>query len=89
MGSGLQKLSFEGKKGILIIFPEFCKGCGLCKEKCSHKVLDWSEQLGVNGTPIIHPVSMENCTACGRCETYCPDCAVLVEKKNSKNVTCP
>ncbi len=84
MGSGLDKLRFEGKKGFFNIFPEFCKGCGLCTEKCPHKVLNWSDELGIYGTPIIQPVSIEDCTACGLCEMYCPDCAIFIEKKNNK-----
>jgi len=43
-------------KALFTIFPGLCKGCGLCKEKCPEKALDWSSTLGVYGTPTISPM---------------------------------
>ncbi|NLB18341.1 MAG: 4Fe-4S binding protein [Syntrophomonadaceae bacterium] len=66
------------------IFPEYCKGCGLCKEKCPTDVIIWSEKLGVYGTPSVKPKDDESCIACSICEMVCPDCAIYIEKKPKK-----
>jgi 2-oxoglutarate ferredoxin oxidoreductase subunit delta len=79
-----RNLRFEGPKGWFIISPDLCKGCGLCKEKCPTAVLDWSEEPGVYGTPIMGAARLEQCIACGICELVCPDAAILVEKKDKK-----
>jgi 2-oxoglutarate ferredoxin oxidoreductase subunit delta len=60
-------------------FAKLCKGCGLCIEKCPKKCLSWSEELGIYGTPRVEP-DMKECTLCGICDLYCPDCAILIEK---------
>ena len=77
-------LSFEMEKANFHIFPYYCKGCGLCKEKCPNQVLVWSEELGVYGTPTVKPKDEESCIVCGICEMVCPDCAILIEKKAKK-----
>jgi len=69
----------EHAKGAHTLFPELCKGCGLCIVKCPEDALSWSDLLGVYGTPAV--VSSEKCTACGICQTVCPDCAIRVDKK--------
>ncbi|NLZ93770.1 MAG: ferredoxin family protein [Firmicutes bacterium] len=81
MSKNFRNLCFEGPKGYFNISPDLCKSCGLCKEKCPTDVLDWSEELGVYGSPMIEPVRMEQCTACGICQMVCPDAAILIEKK--------
>ncbi|RQD73246.1 MAG: 4Fe-4S dicluster domain-containing protein [Candidatus Syntrophonatronum acetioxidans] len=77
-------IRFIGKKGFFNIFPQLCKGCGLCKEKCPYDILDWSDELGIYGTPIVEPVDMDKCTACRLCENSCPDCAIFIEKIKKK-----
>jgi len=77
----------EAKKGFWTVFPELCKGCGLCIAKCPAKCMSWSDYLGVYGTPSVQ-IDPEKCTACGTCQLVCPDCAIAVvrkerEKKNS------
>lgn len=67
-------------KGIFHLFPSLCKGCGLCIEKCPVKTIGWSEELGLFGTPVVEPGHGKPCIACGKCETICPDCAILIEK---------
>ena len=44
------------------------------------KVIEWSRNLGVYGTPRIKP-RIEGCTVCGMCQMVCPDCAIQIEKK--------
>lgn len=70
----------ENEKGYFMMFPDLCKGCGLCIEKCPTKVIYWSEELGFMGTPAVKP-RMEGCIVCGMCQTVCPDTAIRIERK--------
>jgi len=74
----------EANKAVFHLFPELCKGCGLCKEKCPTGVLVWSDKLGVYGTPTVFLKDKEGCTGCGICQTVCPDCAIKVERVKRK-----
>lgn len=76
--------SYEMERANFHIFPEYCKGCGLCKEKCPTDVIVWSEKLGVYGTPAVKPKDEDSCIACMICEMVCPDCAISIEKKAKK-----
>jgi 2-oxoglutarate ferredoxin oxidoreductase subunit gamma len=80
-GQSFRQERIETPKAWLYISPDLCKGCGLCREKCPTSVLDWSQQLGVYGTPSIGPAHPGQCIACGLCQLVCPDAAILVEKK--------
>lgn len=77
-------VSFEMEKATFYIFPYYCKGCGLCKEKCPTSTLVWSDKLGVYGTPTVKPKDEDSCIACTICEMVCPDCAIRIEKKAKK-----
>ncbi|MCR4400190.1 MAG: 4Fe-4S binding protein [Syntrophomonadaceae bacterium] len=74
-------LSYDMEKAVFHLFPALCKGCGLCKEKCPTDVIEWSETLGVYGTPAVKPKDAESCIACLICEQVCPDCAIRIERK--------
>jgi 2-oxoglutarate ferredoxin oxidoreductase subunit delta len=84
MTKKLEVVSTPMEKANFHIFPDYCKGCGLCKEKCPNDVLIWSEKLGVYGTPIVKPKDEESCIACLICEMVCPDAAIYIEKKRTK-----
>ncbi|MDI9481442.1 MAG: 4Fe-4S dicluster domain-containing protein [Syntrophomonadaceae bacterium] len=84
MTKKLEAVSTPMEKANFHIFPDYCKGCGLCKEKCPNDVLIWSEKLGVYGTPIVKPKDEESCIACLICEMVCPDAAIYIEKKRTK-----
>ena len=71
---------YDSNKGQWSIFPQLCKGCGLCIEKCPVKCIGWSDDLGVYGTPRAQ-ANMEKCIVCGICQHVCPDCAIRVKKK--------
>jgi len=59
-------------RGRVAVFPNWCKGCGLCVEFCPVGVLE----QGPDGRVIVaHP---EKCTACRWCELHCPDFAIFV-----------
>jgi 2-oxoglutarate ferredoxin oxidoreductase subunit delta len=61
-------------RGQVVIFDNWCKGCGLCVEFCPMKVL----ALNGDGHPLV--VAPEKCTACHWCDTHCPDFAIVVER---------
>jgi 2-oxoglutarate ferredoxin oxidoreductase subunit delta len=75
----------ENSRGTWTVFPDLCKGCGLCIEKCPTQVLYWSEELGFMGTPAVK-ARIEGCIVCGRCETVCPEPAIRVERKSPKEI---
>ena len=77
-----KKVNKKEHKGIAWTgFSDFCKGCGLCIEKCPKKCLKFSDEyIGFYGTPAID-VDIEKCIGCKICDHHCPDCAIKVEKK--------
>jgi NAD-dependent dihydropyrimidine dehydrogenase PreA subunit len=59
-------------KGIVKTNRDECKGCGLCVEACTPKVLRLDEHLNRYG---YHPAVYigHGCTACGLCFYVCPE----------------
>lgn len=80
--------TFENAKGEFHIFPQLCKGCGLCIEKCPTSVIKWSKRLGFTGTPAVEP-DMEGCIVCGICQNVCPDAAIAIRKQGQSAVGRP
>ncbi len=70
-------------KAVFTLFPGLCKGCGLCQKKCPESALNWSEKLGVYGTPTVTP-DPELCKGCRICEQVCPDCAITIFRKGKE-----
>lgn len=65
------------KKGQakVTIYPDWCKGCGICAAFCPSKVLElWPDGKA-------HVVREEDCVNCGFCELHCPDFAISVTPK--------
>jgi len=62
------------RRGQVVIFGTWCKGCGLCVAFCPVHVL----ALDAEGHPIV--VAPEKCTACHWCDTHCPDLAIVVKR---------
>jgi 2-oxoglutarate ferredoxin oxidoreductase subunit delta len=79
--SAYKMKEFVTNRAVFTIFTGLCKGCGLCMEKCPTKTLEWSDTLGVYGTPSVQPKNAEDCSGCGMCATVCPDCAIVVDRK--------
>lgn len=75
---------YENDRGIFAVFPELCKGCGLCIEKCPTHVIQWSQNLAFNGTTTVEP-RMEGCIVCGLCQTVCPDTAISIYRHDGSN----
>jgi 2-oxoglutarate ferredoxin oxidoreductase subunit delta len=64
-------------RGSWTLFPELCKGCGFCVERCPVNVIKWSSKLGAYGTNRV-TVKPEGCITCKICAYYCPDAAIRV-----------
>ena len=60
------------RRGKVTIFPNWCKGCGLCVEFCPTNVLEQQD----DGRVIA--ARPDECIACGWCELHCPDFAIFV-----------
>jgi 2-oxoglutarate ferredoxin oxidoreductase subunit delta len=75
--------TFNNKRGSFSFFPQLCKGCGLCIQKCPTQVIEWSEQLAFNGAPGVKP-RMEGCIVCGICQNVCPEPAISILRHDQK-----
>jgi 2-oxoglutarate ferredoxin oxidoreductase subunit delta len=64
----------KGRRGRVVIFGTWCKGCGLCVEFCPADVL----ALNRDGHPFV--AAPDKCTACHWCDTHCPDLAIVVTR---------
>ncbi len=73
--------TIEGEKAYFTLFPSLCKGCGLCVEKCPVQTIEWSDKLGVYGTPAVKVKEEIPCIGCKMCQQVCPDCAITITKK--------
>ena len=62
------------RRGQVTLFPNWCKGCGLCVEFCPMNVLEQDE----DGRVIV--ARPEQCIACRWCELHCPDFAIFVSE---------
>ncbi len=58
----------------VIVFDNWCKGCGLCVEFCPQDVLE------MNGGGKVRVAAPERCVACHWCDTHCPDFAIVVRE---------
>jgi 2-oxoglutarate ferredoxin oxidoreductase subunit delta len=66
------------------IITDQCKGCGFCIEFCPKKVLEESQEINARG---VHPpkiVDESKCIICSFCTAVCPDFAIFVTEKPSK-----
>lgn len=64
-------------KSTVTVFPDWCKGCGICVEFCPGNVLELTDQ----GKSTV--VREEDCIRCGFCELHCPDFAIIVRDKDT------
>ncbi|NDV18724.1 4Fe-4S dicluster domain-containing protein [Pseudodesulfovibrio sp. JC047] len=66
-------------KNKVTVYPDWCKGCGICVEFCPGNVLELNDQ----GKSSV--VREENCIRCGFCELHCPDFAIVVKDKDPES----
>ena len=64
-------------KGRVVVFENWCKGCGICIVFCPANVLT------ANGEGRPQVTAPERCVACRWCEFRCPDLAIMVEDIDS------
>jgi 2-oxoglutarate ferredoxin oxidoreductase subunit delta len=64
----------KGPRGQVVIFGNWCKGCGICVAFCPTGV------LALNAEDHPYVAHAEKCTACHWCDTHCPDLAIIVKK---------
>jgi 2-oxoglutarate ferredoxin oxidoreductase subunit delta len=65
----------------VVIFRNWCKGCGICVEFCPQGV------LGLDATlEKAYVANPEKCTLCGRCELRCPDFAIARAIKRKQSI---
>lgn len=75
----METLETEKKtaKGIVIIHPDKCKGCGFCIEFCPSNVLEFTQEFNSKGYHYPVDVRAEDCTGCDLCGLYCPDFSIF------------
>ena len=76
--------------GKVTIIAGFCKGgddCDDCIRFCPEKVLERGTVPNEKGffPPVV--VADGKCTVCGRCQLYCSENAIFVEKIGERSVT--
>lgn len=81
MKKDFKSVVYQDKNKKWITYPEICKSCGLCIEKCPVNCLSFDdEKVQYLGLPLVK-CDIESCIACGVCELNCPDCAIRVKKR--------
>jgi 2-oxoglutarate ferredoxin oxidoreductase subunit delta len=69
---------------MIVVNEDWCKGCGICIERCPVKALEESDKLNRRG---IHPPKLKKeneCNYCRLCELICPDFAITVVAEEKK-----
>lgn len=67
----------EKGRSKVTIYPDWCKGCGICAAFCPAKVIE------VDAQGKARVVREEDCVHCGFCELHCPDFAIVVKDKKA------
>ena len=80
---------------MIKIKEDWCKGCGICIQRCPVGALEESDHLNKKG---IRPPQLKKdneCNNCRLCELICPDLAITVlpdedkKKENKKSLLRP
>lgn len=74
-------------KGIVLIDPERCKGCGLCIGFCPEEVLAYSGEYNPSGYNFVCIKEPERCIGCAFCAQTCPDVAIEVYREKKQEAT--
>jgi len=78
VSEAVEKKSKKGKKAVVEINRDFCKGCGICVAFCPKEVLELDDH---EKAVVKQP---EKCNACGLCELRCPDIAIEVRTEEQR-----
>ena len=62
----------NGRKKVLQIDPELCKGCGTCRRQCPMEAISGQIRMP-------HVIDTEKCIKCGACWGCCPFGAIREE----------
>jgi 2-oxoglutarate ferredoxin oxidoreductase subunit delta len=70
---------------------DWCKGCGICIERCPVNALEDSDRLNKKGIRPPQLKEKNECNFCRLCELICPDLAITVipDKEVKKDVKKP
>lgn len=68
-------------KAGVVLYSQYCKGCGICIELCPLRILKWSQLQNSDGYDVPFLPEPEKCTGCRVCEITCPEMAIDVIKE--------
>ncbi|MGQ9722668.1 MAG: 4Fe-4S dicluster domain-containing protein [Candidatus Jordarchaeum sp.] len=77
---GKQQHKKEGRKPVIVIDRELCKGCEICVTICPKQVLKMSDNPTDRGIHVPEVHDINKCTSCLMCQFYCPDFAIYLQK---------
>ncbi|MCL2045200.1 MAG: 4Fe-4S dicluster domain-containing protein [Oscillospiraceae bacterium] len=60
---------------------DVCKGCGLCCEFCSEKIIAMSSHINSAGYSPAGVEEQDKCIGCRACALVCPDGAIEIFKE--------
>lgn len=63
-------------RGVVVVKPERCKGCGVCVEFCPTGAIIMSDKFNAKGYHYPEFAYPDKCTGCELCGMYCPDFAI-------------
>lgn len=69
----------------IVIDTERCKGCCLCIEVCTRKLISVSDHPNAAGYYPVRFRADGECIACALCGLVCPDTAIEVFRDDKKH----
>ena len=63
---------------MIEIKEDWCKGCGICIERCPVNALEESDHVNKRGIRLPQLKKDNECNDCRLCELICPDLAITV-----------
>ena len=69
---------------MIEIKDDWCKGCGICIERCPVNALEESDHINKRGIRPPRLKKDNECNNCRLCELICPDLAITVYPDENK-----
>jgi 2-oxoglutarate ferredoxin oxidoreductase subunit delta len=69
---------------MIEIKEDWCKGCGICIQRCPVGALEESDKLNKRGIRPPRLKKSNECNYCRLCELICPDFAITVIAEEKK-----